>query len=51
MPMVRLTLFADPVEVPEDEIPVLRAQGLVVNEPAETPAKAAKAQPRKDEQQ
>jgi hypothetical protein len=50
MPMVKLTLFQDPVEVPEDEIPVLRAQGLIVDEPAETPAKAVKAQTRKDEQ-
>lgn len=29
MPKVKLTLFQDPIEVPEDEIPVLRAQGLV----------------------
>lgn len=51
MPMVKLTLFQEPVEVPEDEIPVLRAQGLVIDEPAEAPAKGgAKVQARKDEQ-
>jgi hypothetical protein len=49
MPLVKLTLFPDPIEVPDDELPVLRAQGLV-EDPAETPAKAAKvAAPRKDE--
>jgi hypothetical protein len=48
--MVKLTLFPDPVEIPEDEIAVLRAQGLV-EDSAEAPAKAAKATPRKDEQQ
>ncbi|WP_161790134.1 hypothetical protein [Streptacidiphilus carbonis] len=51
MPMVKVTLFQEPIEVPDDEVPVLRAQGLLVEEPAETPAKAVKAQPRKDEQQ
>lgn len=53
MPMVKLTLFQEPIEVPDDEVPVLRAQGLLVEEPAETPteapAKAVKAQPRKDD--
>lgn len=48
---VKLTLFEEPHEVDEDEIPVLRAQGLLVEEPAEAPVKAVKAQPRKDEQQ
>lgn len=50
MPKVKLTLFQDPVEVPEDEIPALRAQGLLVEDTAEVPAKAAKPMPRKDEQ-
>lgn len=30
---VRVTLFPDPIEVPADEVPVLRAQGLLVEEP------------------
>ena len=29
MPLVKLTMFQDEREIPEDEIPVLRAQGLV----------------------
>jgi hypothetical protein len=32
MPMVRVTLFPEPVDVPEDEIPVLRAQGLLIED-------------------
>lgn len=49
MPKVKLTLFPDPVEVPEDEIAVLRAQGLVDDAPVETATRAVKAT-RKDEQ-
>lgn len=37
MPLVRLTLFPDPVEVPDDEVPVLRAQGLLVEDTAPQP--------------
>lgn len=53
MPKVRVTLFEDPIEVPDDEVPVLRAQGLLREEPqpetqAAPPAAAAKATPRKD---
>lgn len=54
MPKVKLTLFQDPVEVPEDELPSLRQQGLVVEVIADAStdvtAKAAKTTPRKDEQ-
>lgn len=50
MPQVRVTLFEDPIEVPDDEIPVLRHQGLLREEaPAAaptTPASAAKATPK-----
>lgn len=35
MPMVKLSIFQDPVEVPEDELPVLRAQGLLVEATSE----------------
>lgn len=49
MPKVNVTLFPDPIEVPEDEIPVLRHQGLLVEDAAS--AKAVKPQLRKDEQQ
>jgi hypothetical protein len=38
MPLVRTTFFDDLVEVPDDEIPVLRAQGLLVGESAPQPA-------------
>jgi hypothetical protein len=49
--MVKLTLFQEPVEVPDDEVEVLRAQGLLTEVIAEAPAKAAaKTTPRKDEQ-
>lgn len=52
MPKVHVTLFPDPIEVPEDEVEVLRAQGLLVEgAPVESPAKAVKAAARKDEQQ
>lgn len=37
---VHLTMFEDPIEVPADELPVLRAQGLVRDEVPESPAAA-----------
>lgn len=41
MPKVRVTLFPDrEIEVPEDEIPVLRAQGLLREEPQPEPPSA-----------
>lgn len=42
---VRLTMFADPHEVDEDEIPNLRAQGLLIEDEPEAaaPAEAAPA--------
>lgn len=48
MPKVRVTLLPDPIEVPEDEVAVLRAQGLLVEDDA--PAAPVKSAPRKDEQ-
>lgn len=49
---VRVTMFEDPIEVPDDEVEVLRAQGLLheeeaAPEPAPRPA-AAKAAAKKD---
>lgn len=35
---VKLTLFPEPREVDEDEIPSLRAQGLLEEDPAPAPA-------------
>ncbi|MEV7770583.1 hypothetical protein [Kitasatospora sp. NPDC086791] len=54
MPLVRTTFFPAPVEVPDDEVQVLRAQGLLVEEPepqpatdpAPAPAKQAAAKPK-----
>ncbi|MGA5820809.1 hypothetical protein ACPC54_23450 [Kitasatospora sp. NPDC094028] len=51
MPLVRTTFFSGPVEVPDDEIPVLRAQGLLVEDttPPTTdtvPAKQAAPKPK-----
>lgn len=34
---VRVTMFADPIEVDEDELPNLRHQGLLIEEPAPDP--------------
>lgn len=49
MPKVHVTLFPDPIEVPDDEVEVLRAQGLLradatpaVEQPAAKPAPAQK---------
>ena len=33
MPLVHTTLFENPIEVPEDEVEVLRNQGLLRGEP------------------
>lgn len=51
MPLVRTTFFPDPVEVPDDEVHVLRAQGLLIEEPGPAaadpvPAKQAAPQPK-----
>lgn len=35
MPLVKLTIYPEPVEVPEDEIPALRSQGLIEDEAPE----------------
>ena len=35
--MVNLTLFQEPIPVPPDEVPVLRAQGLIRPDPAPEP--------------
>lgn len=51
MPKVRVTMFEDPIEVPDDELEVLRAQGLLKEEPAAEPAPrpaAAKTTAKKD---
>jgi hypothetical protein len=45
---VRVTMFPDPVEVDEDEIPNLRHQGLLVEDepkPADSAAPAGAAKP------
>lgn len=42
MPKVRVTMLQEPIDVPEDEIPVLRAQGLLVEDEPDDRA-AAKA--------
>lgn len=42
---VRVTLFADPIQVPADEVEVLRSQGLLVAEPDPAPLPA---EPRPD---
>jgi hypothetical protein len=30
VPKVKVTMFEDPIDVPDDEIPVLRSEGLLV---------------------
>ncbi|MGW3196347.1 hypothetical protein ACWDBD_17510 [Streptomyces sp. NPDC001118] len=50
MPKVRVTMFEDPIEVPDDEVEVLRAQGLLKEDAAAEPAPqptAAKATTKK----
>ena len=49
--MADVTMFQEPIEVPLDEVPVLRSQGLLRSEPvmpAEQPVAVAKASARKD---
>ena len=43
MAKVKLTIFPEPREIPDDEIPGLRSQGLIEDEPgpASAPAKLA----------
>lgn len=44
MPLVRLTIHdeaSEPIEVHESEIPVLRAQGLLREDPPKSPAPGA----------
>jgi hypothetical protein len=41
---VHVTLFPDPIEVPDDEVEVLRAQGIL-REDAPAPAEQAAAKP------
>lgn len=57
MQKVKVTMFPDPIEVPDDEVHVLRAQGILdedhaadpVPEPASTPRQAgAKGVAKKD---
>ncbi|RPE39744.1 hypothetical protein EDD90_2761 [Streptomyces sp. Ag109_O5-1] len=44
MAQVHVTMFEDPIEVPDDEVEVLRVQGLIREAPAPaTPAPAAVA--------
>ena len=37
MPLVKLSIYPEPVEVAEDEIPGLRSQGLIEDEPVPEP--------------
>jgi hypothetical protein len=52
MPKVRVTMFEDPIEVDDDEVEVLRSQGLLHEEAATAePAlrsAASKPAPKKD---
>lgn len=53
--MVDVTMFQEPIEVPEDEVPALRAQGLIRvkrDDSADAPAAASKPKSatRKDDQ-
>lgn len=41
MPKVRVTMFPDPIDVPDDEVEVLRSQGLLNEEPAAGPVELA----------
>ena len=38
MPKVQTTIFQNPIEVPDDEVAVLRAQGVLVEDPPDEPA-------------
>lgn len=45
---VRVRMFADPIQVPADEVEVLRSQGLLVpDEPDPAPAAAEQPEPKK----
>jgi hypothetical protein len=51
MVTVDVTMFADPIKVPADEVPVLRSQGLLRQKAptdAEPPAGGAKTTTKKD---
>lgn len=51
MPKVRVSLFEEPIEVDDDEVEVLRAQGLLKEEAAAEPTPrpaATKATAKKD---
>lgn len=52
MPKVCVTFFEDPIEVPDDELDVLRHQGLLVEGEslanADKPAKSAASATRKE---
>lgn len=51
MPQVRLTITPDTLtEVPESELPVLRAQGLLLDEPPAAPPPPPPAGGKKDDQ-
>ena len=45
MALVQTTLFAHPIEVPDDEIPVLRAQGLLSEVPGAFAAEGERRYP------
>jgi hypothetical protein len=45
MVSVRVKIFAQPIEVAEAEASALRHQGLIVDEPAETPPPAQPSTP------
>jgi hypothetical protein len=51
MPVVRVSMFPDkPIEVPESEIPVLRAQGILLEElPAAAPPPGGKTDKKETE--
>lgn len=43
MATVRVSMLADPIEVPDDEVPVLRAQGLLIEPGHEAPESTERA--------
>lgn len=45
MPLVQTTMFAHPIEVPDEEIPVLRAQGLLAEASTRAPAEGERRYP------
>ena len=48
---VRVTMFADPVEVDKDEIPHLRSQGILVEDDDQADAAPAGRRSRRSDQQ